>query len=345
MTEQRTPHSDLDALLRKMPPEEADRLREVWDLAGDEEPVEFRDAIATEEALQQMRAVVERDESKRAQQQRPAGGADPAAHRHARGPQRPASQHWERQNRRRWHSATALLVALFIGAVGFYWWHRPVTRTAPLGERLVLTLPDSSHVELNSGSSIRYGWRFGKNRTVRLDGEAFFDVAEEARPFVVRTFNAEIQVLGTRFNVRAWPDDQERSTRVTLVKGRVTLSSNRHPDRAVTLAPGETRRVDADVTQVDPLTTLDVTVEEATAWRRGDLIFKDLPLGMLLQEIERRFAVNLSVHPSSLQHQRINLALRQPANAETVIRDLARALDLRYRERSNGYELYKQAPY
>lgn len=339
MNEQHNDHSDLDALLSGVPPEEADRLREVWEQTGDEEPTDYPDSVATEEALQHMRAVMEPRTSEQVSLQ-PSGNSTKRAA--DRGPDA-HRRHTSRPKRVTWRGAAAFLAVLLAGALGFYWWQRPITRTAPLGEHLALTLPDGSYVELNSGSSIRYERRFGEERAIRLEGEAFFDVAKDARPFIVHTFNAEINVLGTRFNVRAWPDDLERSTLVTLVEGRVTFNPRGRPNHAVALEPGETRRVRRDAMQVDPAATLDVSTDDVTAWRRGDLVFKDRSFGDVLREVERRFAVDLEVQPPSLQQTRINLALRQPAGAEAVVRDLALALDLKYRETSTGYELYRAA--
>lgn len=76
---------------------------------------------------------------------------------------------------------------------------------APNGQRLKLTLPDGTGVQLNSGSVIEYPSVFGKDvRRIRLSGEAMFDVTHnEEQPFVVETFASDIRVLGTRFNVVA----------------------------------------------------------------------------------------------------------------------------------------------
>lgn len=315
--------SDLDALLEELPPEQAKRLREVWELAGEAEPTGDLASVNTEDALL---GVLERGEPPSTDNRK----------REGRSPQ--ARERFTARLTRSWPTITSAL-ALFL-AVGLIWnwWQQPITRSAPLGERLALTLPDGSEVELNSGSSICYASAFGEVRAVRLEGEAFFDVSAGSRPFVVRTFNADVRALGTSFNVAAWPDGRARSTFVTLVEGQVELSA-RTRSRTATLSPGETRQVRTG--QSDSIPSVDVSVEDATAWRRGDLIVKDRPLGEVFREVERRFAVELTVRPSSLGQQRINLALRSPKSGEAVVRDLSRALGLRYRETSNGFELYK----
>lgn len=326
---------DLDALLGEIVPEEADRLREVWNLTADAEPVGDLSSVETEEALRRVREAFEA----RSTEDSPPSARE--RERTDRAPQR-APQARQRDTRTRkatWPTAAALLAAFLAGTLAFYWWQRPITRTAPLGERLAFRLPDGSHVELNSGSTLRYERQFGEQRSLRLDGEAFFEVEEGSRPFIVRTFNADIRVLGTDFNVRAWADDPAHSTLVTVTKGRVALGLRETPGHTVQLKPGETQRVKTG--RDKPITSLDISTDEVTAWRRGDLIAKDQPLGRVLREVERRFAIDLRVDPSSLRRERINIALRQPEDGEAVIRDLSRALGLKYRETSTGFVLYK----
>ena len=80
------------------------------------------------------------------------------------------------------------------------------------------------------------------------------------------------------------------------------------------------------------------------AWRTGDLVFKDQWLGVILEDVERRFGIDLALEASSLREKRLSYILRNPAaNAEFVIRDICRALGLSYRETSIGYELYAPA--
>lgn len=322
-------HHLLDRVLEGVPPDEAAWLRAVWDLAGNTEPVAAPDPDAVEQALAQVQARLSL----------PALTPLPPASRHDR------VAHPPRQMRRWlpvWHrpivgAGLAVAVVLLL-AVGMFWWQQPLVQTAPPGERRTLTLPDGSRVELNSGAQLYYRRHFGAARTVRLDGEAFFDVTHAPRPFVVETFNARIEVLGTRFGVRAWPEEPEPVTTVALVSGRVSLAPEGDPAQAVLLQPGQTRQVARGIASLPAPSGL--TVAEATAWRNGDLVFKDQPLQIILDEVERRFALTLGVQPGSLARQRLNLALRQPSDAEMVLRDLATALGLHYRETAGGYELY-----
>lgn len=117
------------------------------------------------------------------------------------------------------------VAALVVSAVGLALWLQPRTVTVPYGAMKTIELSDGSVAELSSGSTLTYRHFWGRDeRRLKLEGEAFFDVAEAQRPFVVETFNASISVLGTRFNVRAWSTDPIPETSVALESGRVEVS-------------------------------------------------------------------------------------------------------------------------
>lgn len=302
---------DLEALLRDVPPEEATRLRAVWDTMGDEEPLVFPEAAQ----VARVWTAVETGMS----------GSRRTVDRPARAPVR-------RRRLPRWTAAMAAV--LLAGAVGLWLWLQPVVRTAPSGQRLALTLPDGSHVELNGGSSLRYARRFAGARDVHLTGEAFFEVVHGEAPFVVHTFNARVTVHGTRFNVRAWPGSLEGRTTVTLTEGQVALAPA--GGEAVLMAPGETRWVEAEATSPPDTEAQAYTL----AWRAGDLVFKDQWLGVILEDIERRFGVEVELLVPEMRTRRVNLAFRRPTAAEDVLRDLCTALGLAYRETTTGFELF-----
>lgn len=153
-----------------------------------------------------------------------------------------------------------------------------------IGEQRVATLRDGSRIALNTDT--RVDVRFdAQKRHIDLDkGEAMFEVAHDAdRPFVVIAGDTRITALGTVFTVRRTHDDVV----VTLIKGRVAVSrtGNRRPERntVITLRPGEklTESLDAP-TRIEP-----ESVEAATAWRRGQAVFRDTPLGLAVAELNR----------------------------------------------------------
>ncbi|WP_343702321.1 FecR domain-containing protein [Chitinophaga sp.] len=111
--------------------------------------------------------------------------------------------------------------------------------TTPYGATRQATLPDGTEVWLNAGSSLTYGPGFGESqREVTLTGEAFFDVEKNAeKPFVIHTGKMNIRVLGTAFNVKAYPDDQTHEA--SLIRGAIEVSPLSRPEKKVVLKPNE----------------------------------------------------------------------------------------------------------
>ena len=233
-----------------------------------------------------------------------------------------------------WAVAASIVLLIAVGA-GF--WLRPTTLTAPAGERLAATLPDGSTVELNSGARLSYIRTFGgRTRTVRLTGEAFFDVAHDAqKPFIVETFNAAVTVLGTRFNVRAWPNDPTRETTVVLEEGQIQLASVGAPEQAVVLEPGQMSRVTGDDA---PSAPAPVSIEQMLIWREGGFFFSDYPVCVILAEAQRRFDVTIHT-PDTLAQQRLVLFLSRPESVDTVLDAICGSVDCRYRATPKGYEI------
>src|SRR5690606_4798335 len=240
----------------------------------------------------------------------------------------------------RW-GALALAVAL---AVGAWAWRQPASTAAGPGERVAVRLPDGSAVTLNSGSTLRYARRFeawpfvpAPTRTVRLDGEAFFEVAHTGRPFVVETFDARVEVLGTAFGVRAHPSDG--ATRVTLASGRVRV---RVGEATVVLdEPGASAHVAPDAEA--PLRVEAVPLGHALAWRTAGFAAIDEPLPSILAEVERRFAVEIDV-AGTLPPGSMNLFYPRGATAEQLLHDVCLAQRCRYWRTSRGFALQMAPP-
>ncbi len=159
----------------------------------------------------------------------------------------------------------------------------------PLGGIYQITLPDGTKVWLNAGSSLKYPMSFAKNeRRVRLEGEAFFEVTKDsARPFKVLSKGQEIEVLGTAFNVNAYPDNTTIKT--TLVKGKVKLSNNNRYSEAIYLLPGQ----QSTNTNNGKIQLANVDTAPFTAWKEGLFYFDETPLSDALQQIGRWYNVEV----------------------------------------------------
>ena len=309
---------ELDTLLHDQSETDVEGLREVWALS-DPPPV---DAAAEQAALQQVWAKLEHHIDASKPQMRTARVDRPAKAR-----TRPM---------RRWIAVAATVMIAAIIGIGYLF--TPVKMVAPLGETAMVYLEDGSTVQLNSGSSLQYPRFWGDAREVTLDGEAYFDIAKEARPFTVATFNAEVRVLGTRFNVRAWQKDVASKTTIALASGRVALAGLHSNNNPVMLVPGQTGQVVAETLEVSEADT--VRVERALAWRSGDFFFSDEWLGSILDDVERRFNTQVTVKPGALRGRRMKLSIEKPVSAEAILKDICEPLGLRYRATTDGFELF-----
>lgn len=153
-----------------------------------------------------------------------------------------------------------------------------------LGEQKVATLQDGSRIALNTDTQVDVRFDAGRRR-IELDrGEAMFEVAHDAkRPFTVVAGDTKVVAIGTVFTVRRTRDDVV----VTLIKGKVAVSHERSrgegADAVVMLRPGEKLTEPANgPARVEP-----ESVETATAWRRGQTVFRDTPLGSAITELNR----------------------------------------------------------
>lgn len=183
--------------------------------------------------------------------------------------------------------AAAAIAASVVVALASVWWlaeGRGAYVTRP-GEQKVAMLDDGSRIALNTDTRLDVQFNAGRRR-IRLDrGEAMFEVAHDAgRPFVVVAGDTRVQALGTAFIVRRTADDVV----VTLIKGRVAVTREASPlsggsDARLELRPGERLTEPEDgPARIEP-----TSVEAATAWRRGQTVFDDTPLGMAVGELNR----------------------------------------------------------
>lgn len=162
------------------------------------------------------------------------------------------------------------------------------------GERKVISLEDGTKVWLNVASTIRYPESFQREqiRELYLDGEAFFDVAEDKeKPFIVRTDAVQVKVLGTSFNVKSYKKESEIQT--TLIKGKVTVESIDDEPKLVTLAPNQVATYHRSSKKI----VLDnqPDTDMFSGWKDGRLIFDNTPLGTIVLALERWYNVKITV--------------------------------------------------
>jgi transmembrane sensor len=174
------------------------------------------------------------------------------------------------------------------------------TLSNPRGSQVVnLTLSDGTRVWLNAESSLRYPVIFtGADRTVEVNGEAYFEVKKNPdQPFIVEVENgAKIEVLGTAFNVNAYPDEPDFKT--TLLEGSVRVAEA--SSRSVILKPGQqaqmvglkTGNARPGVGQISVLDSVDT--EAVMAWRNGRFAFNDADLPTVMRQLTRWYDIDVT---------------------------------------------------
>jgi len=221
--------------------------------------------------------------------------------------------------------AASWLVFFVLGSVVTYYLTRnsvvspanPVSFMVPLGARSNIILPDGSNIWLNAGTTLSYDQNFGqKERIIRLTGEAYFDVAsDKERPFIVQTSGIDVHAIGTKFNIKAYPD--ENTISATLEEGKINVSFNGESknSKIIKLTSKEkfiffktvkkseiytesteenTRPKIVQTTELpDARILTNVQTELYTSWKDTRWIIEGEPLGTLAPLLERRYNLQI----------------------------------------------------
>ncbi|SMO58690.1 FecR family protein [Fodinibius sediminis] len=300
----------------QFPPDDRNRMKEIWELSADAgPPAPHSSEQEVESALLEVHGRIRTGGRplKRAGQGKKNG--------------------WTKV---RWWLAAAVVLLVFGAGLLL----KSQTISVPRGELATVTLPDGSTVELNSGSQLWYSRLFGyTNRTVHLDGEAFFEVKEGGSPFIVSTQQSVVRVTGTQFNIRSWSLEPSRTTEVTVTEGRVRFYPEDLPEHSVMLREGEFSSWSENMKQ--PLAPRSVSVDNRLGWRKQKLMFNEQPLVVIFQELERRFDVDIELTAPHMAGETLSAFYARPKHVETVLKDICRVKGLRYSRTANGYRVYK----
>ena len=188
------------------------------------------------------------------------------------------------------------------------------TISVPNGKRFELILSDGTSVQLNSGTSLKFPIQFikGESRQVFLDGEAYFDVTKDPKhPFLVRSGDMNIKVLGTKFNVTSYKKDNKTYT--VLVEGKVAASDDLNKEEVI-LKPGERVYFQGKELKTEP-----VNVRKYIAWVSGELMFTDDSFAVIANKLERKYNVRIINHYEELNDIVITATFKEE-NIEQVLK-------------------------
>lgn len=198
-----------------------------------------------------------------------------------------------------------------------------LTKSTKQGERLKLVLPDSSVVYLNGGSKLSFAHRFekGKHREIYLEGEAFFEVKQDInRPFIVHTGHLQTRVLGTSFNVDAYPGNGTYSISVRTGRVGVSAANDGGLKHLSFLTPGKqlVYQLKAKLYNVNEL-----PAESVNAWTESRFVFKNELLSNIILQLERSYKISFKLKNPSLLKCRFNAVFQHK-----TIKEIAEQLQL-----------------
>jgi ferric-dicitrate binding protein FerR (iron transport regulator) len=193
--------------------------------------------------------------------------------------------------------------------------------TVPRGGQYKLVLPDGTKVWLNAESSLKYQTAFnGNERRVVLTGEAYFDVTKnKEKPFIVESSGNTIKVLGTRFNVNSYGD--ENVFVATLVEGSVQVTSG---NLSKTLRPGEQAKIDGSAINVKQ-----VDAGEFIAWKDGEFVFRDAPVHSITNQLARWYDLQVEFRDPVDKH--LNATIKRDLPLSKILYYLEQTGDVHFK--------------
>ena len=198
----------------------------------------------------------------------------------------------------------------------------------PYGKRFNIVFSDGSKAYLNSGSIIRYPVKFieDKKREVFLEGEAFFDVAENKNElFIVNSNGINVEVYGTKFNVRNYSEDFNSD--IVLVEGSVGIN-NSEVSELTMLKPGFKGSVDKENFRVE---TSKVNTKIYTSWIDGEVIFRNETFSQILKKLERLYNVTIINNKNESLDEVFNAAINvENENIEQVLEYFNKIYNIEY---------------
>ena len=212
--------------------------------------------------------------------------------------------------------AAACICFLLAGIATFYIFQQPkdqlIAQTA-FGNIQSVELPDGTKVKLNAGSALYIDHQFNTDRRkVKLIGEAYFEVVSRPNvPFLVEAGDINIEVLGTTFNVKAYPHE---NIETTLIQGKVAVNVKKgerillKPAEKLTIETGNSLEAEAQSKQIKVSKVASDGSDDRTqiAWLSNRFVFSDDRFGTVANQLERKYNVHFKFQDSTLQNEKIN---------------------------------------
>lgn len=238
-----------------------------------------------------------------------------------------------------WYWAAAILLVLLtpLFYLKFRGTNNPdikwLTVSTAAGEQKEVVLPDGSHVLLNYASSVTYPEKFGEtNRKITMAGEAFFSVTKNKhKPFIVAFGNHYTQVLGTSFNIKAYPNSAQQFVTVTEGKVAVGEISKDQLHQYTVLHPNESLTL--SIKQEAPQKKLLAGTDDIVSWKRKEIQFRETLLPDVVEELQRRYDVNLVVKDKpDIRMPSFTMLIKPETSLEDVLKILTMTNKISYQK-------------
>ena len=200
----------------------------------------------------------------------------------------------------------------------------------PKGSEYAIVLADGTKVKMNADSHIDFPVQFGDTREVTLEGEAMFEVThDEARPFIIKTHDHAIYVLGTTFNISAYPDEE---LSVTLIEGKLKVTA---PSGEYYLLPGEHySSAQSKVSKVD--------TEFYTSWTDGAMEFDAMPFPLLTARLSRCYNVDIQIASKELETMKFTGVIFRNKPLDFALDIIHRVSDVKFEKKGETILVKKQ---
>lgn len=242
--------------------------------------------------------------------------------------------------------AAAVFAGMLLLGTGYYLGNQPLDHSAlyamqtvevPMGSRSRIVMEDGTVVWLNAGSKLSYNSAFShKDRNVQLEGEGYFEVAHNKKlPFIVRTSDIDVKVLGTRFNVKAYGD--EENIEVILAEGSVNLLSRNNQAEPLILKSEQLAIYNRESGQTE---IRKVSASQADNWTTGAHFFNELTLEEIVRQLEKSFDVTFIFRNEEKKNLTFYGDFRNDDSLEDILMIMSSSGKFRYRKTDNVIELY-----
>ncbi|MBI9058293.1 MAG: FecR domain-containing protein [Labilibaculum sp.] len=188
------------------------------------------------------------------------------------------------------------------------------TINVPAGKRSTFKLSDGTLVHLNAGTTLKYPTNFigDKRRVELISGEAYFDVQKDSKPFVLDFGVNKIKVLGTKFNVKAYDEDEKEF--VTLEEGSIALDNSKNE---IKLLPNQQAVINKQDLSLD-IGTVDASIY--SYWRSGFMNYKEEKLSAILNDLQRQYNIKLFYQNQDVKNKRLSISLNTNKEFATILR-------------------------